>query len=185
MKSVALEEGNAGGEPDLVVRAQRGDVRAFEQLYRLYVDRIYGLCMRLVRNTSAAEDCTQQAFVNAWTALPHFEARSSFGTWLHRIAANVALGDRRKVARFPQGLSAEVEGIGGPVIFDTPMEVRDIEAAIQALPDGARHVLVFCGIYGFSHAEVATMLGIAEGTCRAQLHRARELLRGRLHLDGK
>jgi RNA polymerase sigma-70 factor (ECF subfamily) len=184
MNSVAVEERDGEGEVALVVRAQRGDVRAFEQLYHLYLDRIYGLCMRLVRNTAVAEDCTQQAFVNAWTALPDFKARSSFGTWLHRIAANVAIGVRRKVARAPVGLAPQFEGIGGPVIFDTPVEVRDIEAAIQALPDGARDVLVLYGIYGFSHAEVATMLGLAEGTCRAQLHRAREILRGQLHLDG-
>jgi RNA polymerase sigma-70 factor (ECF subfamily) len=185
MNSIALQEDNDDGEKALLVRAQRGDVRAFEQLYRLYLDRVYGLCMRLVRNTALAEDCTQQAFINAWTALPNFKARSSFGTWIHRIAANVAIGDRRKLARFPQVISTEVEGIGGPVTFDTPVEVRDIEAAIQALPDGARDALVLCGIYGFSHAEVATMLGVAEGTCRAQLHRARELLRGQLQLDGK
>jgi RNA polymerase sigma-70 factor (ECF subfamily) len=184
MNSVAVEESSAEGEPALVVRAQRGDVRAFEQLYRRYVERIYALCMRLVRNTASAEDCTQQAFVNAWTSLPDFKARSSFGTWMHRIAANVALGDRRKAARYPQGLPPEVDAIGGPVVFDTPLEVRDIEAAIHSLPDGARDVLVLCGIYGFSHAEVATMLGVAEGTCRAQLHRARDILRGRLHLDG-
>jgi RNA polymerase sigma-70 factor (ECF subfamily) len=185
MISAAVQESNTEGELALVARAQRGDVPAFEQLYRLYLARIYGLCMRLVRNTAAAEDCTQQAFVNAWRALPEFKARSSFGTWLHRIAANVALGDRRKVARSPESFSAPVEAMGGPVIFDTPVEVRDIEAAIQALPDGARDVLVLCGIYGFSHAEVAAMLGLAEGTCRAQLHRAREILRGQLHLDGK
>ena len=184
MNSVAVEEGDFAGEPALVIRAQRGDVRAFEQLYRLYLDRIYGLCMRLVRNPAAAEDCTQQAFINAWTALPGFKARSSFGTWIHRIAANVAIGDRRRVARSPVGIAQELEAIGGPVVFDTPVEVSDIEAAIQALPEGARDVLILCGIYGFSHAEVATMLRIAEGTCRAQLHRAREILRGRLHLDG-
>jgi RNA polymerase sigma-70 factor (ECF subfamily) len=184
MKLVAIEEENIEDEPALVVRAQRGDMRAFEQLYRLYIDRIYGLCMRFVRNTAAAEDCTQQAFVNAWKALPDFKARSSFGTWLHRIAANVAVGDQRKLARFPVGPSPEVEGIGGPVVFDTPVEVRDIEAAIQALPDGARDVLILCGIYGFSHAEVAAMLGVAEGTCRAQLHRGRDILRDRFHLDG-
>ncbi|HEV2703296.1 MAG TPA: sigma-70 family RNA polymerase sigma factor [Steroidobacteraceae bacterium] len=183
MNSVAVEGCNPEGELALVVRAQHGDLRAFEKLYRAYVDRIYGLCMRLVRNTATAEDCTQQAFVNAWTALPEFKARSSFGTWVHRIAANVALSDRRKVVRVSQGPLPEQES-SGPVIFDTPMEVHDIEAAIQALPDGARDVLILCGIYGFSHAEVATMLGIAEGTCRAQLHRARELLRGRLHLEG-
>jgi RNA polymerase sigma-70 factor (ECF subfamily) len=184
MNSVAVAESNTEGELALVARAQRGDVRAFEQLYQQYLDRVYGLCVRLVRNTAVAEDCTQQAFVNAWIALPEFKARSSFGTWIHRIAANVAIGDRRRVSRCSKALSSEAESIGGPVIFDTPVEVRDIEAAIQALPDGARDVLVLCGIYGFSHGEAATMLGVAEGTCRAQLHRAREILRGQLHLDG-
>lgn len=184
MNSVAVEECNPEGEVALVVRAQHGDLRAFEQLYRAYVERIYGLCVRLVRNTATAEDCTQQAFINAWTALPGFKARSSFGTWMHRIAANVAIGDRRKVARLSQVPSYEPDRNDGPAIFDTPVEVRDIEAAIQALPEGARDVLILCGIYGFSHGEVATMLGTAEGTCRAQLHRARELLRDRLHLDG-
>src|SRR5579862_9158842 len=138
MNLVAVQESNVEGDLALVARAQRGEVRAFEQLYHLYVERIFGLCMRLVRNTAVAEDCTQQAFVNAWTALPNFKARSSFGTWLHRIAANIAIGDRRKVARSPESASPAVEEIGGPVIFDTPVEVRDIEAAIQALPDGAR-----------------------------------------------
>jgi RNA polymerase sigma-70 factor (ECF subfamily) len=185
MNSLAVAESSTEGELALVVRAQHGDLRAFEQLYHLYLDRIYGLCMRLVRNTATAEDCAQQAFINAWIGLPQFKARSSFGTWIHRIAANVAIGDRRKVSRWSKVLSPEVEAIGGPVTFDTPVEVRDIETAIQALPDGAREVLVLCGIYGFSHAEVATMLAVAEGTCRAQLHRAREILRGRFQLDGK
>jgi RNA polymerase sigma-70 factor (ECF subfamily) len=185
MNSVAVEQDSIEGDPALVVRAQRGDVRAFEQLYLLYRDRIYGLCMRLVRNTAVAEDCTQQAFINAWTSLPGFKGRSSFGTWIHRIAANVAIGDRRKVAASPEAFSPAVESIGGPMTFDTPVEVRDIEAAIQALPDGARDVLILCGVYGFSHAEVATVLGIAEGTCRAQLHRAREILRDKLQPDGK
>src|SRR5580658_1502396 len=111
MNSVAVEQGNGAGERAIVARAQRGDVRAFEQLYQLYLDRIYGLCMRLVRNTAVAEDCAQQAFVNAWTALPNFKARSSFGTWLHRIAANVAIGVGRKVARAPVGLAPQFEGI--------------------------------------------------------------------------
>jgi RNA polymerase sigma-70 factor (ECF subfamily) len=185
MNSVAVDEGSIEGELALVVRAQRGDVRAFEQLYLLYRNRIYGLCMRLVRNTAVAEDCTQQAFINVWASLPGFKARSSFGTWIHRIAANVAIGDRRKVARSAEGFSPAVEAIGGPITFDTPVEVRDIEAAIQALPDGARDVLILCGVYGFSHAEVASVLGIAEGTCRAQLHRAREILRDKLQPDGK
>lgn len=165
----------------LVARAQGGDVRAFERLYRLYAARIHGLCMRLVRNVAVAEDCTQQAFINAWTALPGFQSRSSFATWLHRIAVNVALAQRTKDPF--RGDSAVVEAACSCTL-DTPVEVRDIETAIQALPAGARDVLILCGIYGFSHDEAARMLGIASGTCRAQLHRARELLRERINQDG-
>jgi len=170
----------------LVQRAQRGDMRAFERLYRDHIGAVYGLCLRLMRDPSHAEDCAQEAFVNAWRALGRFETRSSFGTWLHRIAVNVVLSRRRKSAAQPQAsLSAadpqeESDEWPGEWTFDTPIEVDEIESAIGTLPDGARDALVLCGIYGYSHGEAAQMLGVAEGTCKAQLHRARALLRVRL-----
>lgn len=169
----------------LVQRASRGDVRAFERLYRENVGTVYGLCLRLTRHRANAEDCTQEAFINAWRSLGKFESRSSFSTWLHRIAVNVVLSRRRGgrgaesgapvVAALAAGeLSAE------PTVFDTPVEEAELERAIDALPEGARDVLVLGGIYGYSHAEIARMLGVAEGTCKAQLHRARSLLQARL-----
>jgi RNA polymerase sigma-70 factor, ECF subfamily len=173
-------------EAGLVQRARGGDVRAFERLYRDHIGSVYGLCLRMTRDRTAAEDCAQEAFFKAWRALERFETRSSFGTWLHRIAVNVVLSRRRKAgaqAELPPAPMDEGEGRADPPgewTLDTPVEVQEIETAVAGLPEGARDALVLCGIYGYSHGEASQMLGIAEGTCKAQLHRARALLRARL-----
>jgi RNA polymerase sigma-70 factor (ECF subfamily) len=125
------------GQLGLVQRASRGDVRAFEQLYRDNVGTVYGLCLRLTRHRANAEDCTQEAFINAWRSLGKFESRSSFSTWVHRIAVNVVLSRRRGGRGIEPGAPAAAPGVGElsgqPVVFDTPVE---------ALPEGARDVLV-------------------------------------------
>jgi RNA polymerase sigma-70 factor, ECF subfamily len=183
MGLAAAQSDRVDWEAGLVQRARNGDVRAFERLYRDHVGRVYGLCLRLTRDPAGAEDCTQEAFFNAWRALRRFETRSSFGTWLHRIAVNVVLSRRRRQSEqieLPPLPSEEAE-VGAEWTLDTPVEVGEIEEAIAALPEGARDVLVICGIYGYSHGEAAQMLGVAEGTCKAQLHRGRALLRARLH----
>lgn len=164
----------------LVQRARGGDVRAFERLYREHAGRVHGLCLRMVRDHALAEDCTQETFVNAWRALGRFETRSRFATWIHRIAVNVVLARRRRPA-VPLDSLESVDGeLEEGWTLDSPVEVDEIEAAIGALPEGARDVLVLCGLYGHSHGEAAQMLGVAEGTCKAQLHRARALLRAAL-----
>lgn len=169
-------------EGALVQRARTGDVRAFERLYREHVGKVYGLCLRMTRDPAMAEDCAQETFVNAWRALDRFETRSSLATWLHRIAVNVTLGKRRKSSPILESaLPVEDEdAIESDWTLETPLEVQEIETAIGELPEGARDVLVLYAIYGYSHAEAAEMLGVAEGTCKAQLHRARGLLRARL-----
>ena len=173
-------------EPALVQRACGGDVRAFERLYRQHIGSVYGLCLRMTRDPAGAEDCAQEAFLNAWRALKRFETRSSFGTWLHRIAVNAVLSRRRKAATqaelppLPADPDGEPAEAPGEWTLDTPVEEREIETAVAGLPEGARDALVLCGIYGYSHPEAAAMLGVAEGTCKAQLHRARALLRTRL-----
>ncbi len=170
-------------EPALVQRARDGDVRAFERLYRSHAGRVYGLCLRLTRNAANAEDCVQETFISAWRALARFQGQSAFGTWLHRIAVNAVLARRRKERDIVLTDEPAPHDVG-EFVLDTPVEAAELEAAIAALPDGARDVLVLCGIYGYSHAESGEMLGIAEGTCKAQLHRARRLLRTRLGLEG-
>lgn len=167
----------------LIERARGGDVPAFERLYREHCARVHGLCVRMLRGDRAlAEDCTQETFIRAWRALGRFESRSGFGTWLHRIAVNVVLERRRRVEASALEFVEDPQtvGSGSDAWFDTPVEAAEIEAAIEALPPGARDVLVLCGIYGHTHQEAADMLGVAEGTCKAQLHRARALLRDRL-----
>jgi len=172
----------SAGEPtDVIAAAAAGDLRAFEQLYRQFSPRVFGLCLRLTGQREAAEDCTQESFVSAWRALRSFEQRSRFSTWLHRIAVRTVLARRR-------GLRVEYEvgepAAGLPEVADPSADGMplDLERAIAALPEGARHVLVLVGIYGFSHAEAAAALGTAEGTCKAQLHRARGLLAAALGL---
>src|SRR6185437_1029792 len=182
MTQIEPEETRIDWEGALVQRACAGDVRAFERLYREHVGRVYGLCLRMTRDAAMAEDCTQETFINAWKALPRFEVRSSLATWLHRIAVNAALAKRRKATVMMVESPAEDddEAIESDWTLETPLEVNEIEAAIERLPEGARDVLVLHAIYGYSHLEAAQMLGVAEGTCKAQLHRARSLLREKL-----
>lgn len=173
--------GHAPEPRDLISAAAGGDLHAFEDLYRLFAPRVFGLCLRLTGQREAAEDCTQESFVAAWRALGKFEQRSRFSTWLHRIAVHTVLSRRRglRVVREvpePEHGLPEIEGPDGA----PPL---DLERGIAGLPEGARHVLVLVGIYGFSHAEAAAMLGIAAGTCKAQLHRARGLLSAALGLE--
>ena len=184
MTQIEPEDTRVDWEGALVQRARAGDVRAFERLYREHVGRVYGLCLRMTRDATMAEDCTQETFINAWKALGRFETRSSLATWLHRIAVNAALAKRRKptyVVDLP--LEDDEDLVESDWTLETPLEVNEIEAAIERLPEGARDVLVLHAIYGYSHVEAAEMLGVAEGTCKAQLHRARGLLKERLGVE--
>ena len=173
---------DAGEPTDTISAAAAGDVSAFESLYRQYSPRIFGLCLRLTGQREAAEDCTQESFVAAWRALARFERRSRFSTWLHQIAVNAVLS-RRKGLRHEFEVQEPLLGLPDRADPGGGAPPLDLERAIAGLPDGARHVLVLVGIYGYSHAEAAGALGIAEGTCKAQLHRARALLSAALGLE--
>jgi RNA polymerase sigma-70 factor (ECF subfamily) len=183
MVQMLQEVANDASEPTaLIAAAAEGDARAFEDLYRLFSPRIFGLCLRLTGQREAAEDCTQDAFVSAWRALAGFERRSRFSTWLHRIAVHSVLA-RRRGLRIEHEVPEPATGLPERPDSASDGPPLDLERAIARLPDGARHVLVLVGIYGFSHAEAAHALGVAEGTCKAQLHRARELLTAALGLE--
>jgi RNA polymerase sigma-70 factor (ECF subfamily) len=160
-------------------RARSGDEHAFAHLYREHSRRVLSLCRRMTRDASFAEDCMQEAFFNAWRAMHRYETRAAFTSWLHRIAVNVVLAKRRKSSLL-MDTSIEPDQLEeSDWSIDTPVEERDIENAIEALPEGARNVLLLSAA-GYSHPETAQILGLAEGTCKAQLHRARHLLRERL-----
>jgi RNA polymerase sigma-70 factor (ECF subfamily) len=170
-------------DPDAVdaTLAASGDAHAFERLYRNHLARIHSLIRRMLSDDEA-DEVTQDIFVRAWQKLGTFRGESAFGTWLHRLAINVilgrreALGTRRK--RYLEG-DTMLELV--PARRSAPETAMDMETAIGLLPDGAREVFVLHDIEGYRHEEIAEMLGLAAGTSKSQLHRARMALRR--HLD--
>ncbi len=173
----------ANDESRWVRLAQAGDSKAFERLYRAHVDKVYGLCLRMTSNASEAEDCTQEAFIQAWSKLDRFRGDSAFGTWVHRVAVNTVLGRMRKSRREQDRIRAVSDVVPTPQSIGDRGELRDLEHAINELPSGARHVFVLHAVYGYSHGETGEMLGIAEGTSKAQLSRARRLLTQQLESE--
>jgi RNA polymerase sigma-70 factor (ECF subfamily) len=164
---------------DLVARAQAGDQMAFRDLYRLHAGRVYALCLRLTGDSGAAAERTQDVFVRLWDKLRSFRGESAFSSWLHRLAVNVVLNERRTTGRrevrvMPMADPAVLERGSGESMVGLNI---DLEQAIAALPEGAREVFVLYDIEGYGHAEIARLVGIAEGTSKAQLFRARRLLR--------
>ena len=158
-------------------RAQAGDRAAFRELYEEHVGRVYALCLRMTGEPEEAMERTQDAFVRAWRSLGSFRGDAAFGTWLHRLAVNVVLGERRSTGRRERRVSAATAD-------DRRVEPApraglgvDLERAIAGLPAGARRVFVLYDVEGYGHREIAAMTGIAAGTSKAQLHRARRLLR--------
>ena len=168
---------------DSVRRAQSGDVDAFELLYREHAGRIYGLCLRLMAGDATdATELMQDVFIRAWRRLETFRGDCAFGSWLHRLAVNTMLenarGDRRRIARvLPMEDPTRVE----TAARSTGIELRmDMEDAIASLPKGARLAFVLHDVEGYQHQEIAEQHGVSDGTIKAQLHRARRLLRERL-----
>lgn len=168
-------------DSDDAVLAAAGDVRAFERLYGRHAARVHSLARRLI-GPEDADEVTQDVFVRVWEKLSTFRGEAAFGTWLHRVAINVILGRRKKLAirreRFVDGENV-LDGLGS-----NPREAEaqvDFEAAIEYLPDGAREVFVLHDVEGYKHEEIAKMIGISAGTSKSQLHRARMILRR--HLD--
>jgi RNA polymerase sigma-70 factor, ECF subfamily len=168
----------------LVNRAQTGDAAAFERLYRQYAGRVYAVCLRITADRSAAEECTQDAFVRAWGALPRFRGDSSFSTWLMRISINVALRrlklDRRHLRLIKPDGAEMMDSL--PALEDTPEADIDMDQLISTLPAAARVVFVLHAIEGYSHEEIAELTGTAAGTSKAHVHRARQLLQARFKI---
>ncbi len=164
-----------------VEKAQAGDRPAFEQLYRSHCDRIFALCWRMCGGDRAlAEDMVQEAFVRAWNKLKLFRGDSKFGTWLHRLTVNVVLSDRRIRVKRLQREREMVDEVERTLVGDRDVYAglrKDLEAAIAGLPERARTVLVLYDIEGYQHNEIAEMTGMAVGSSKAQLHRARKLVR--------
>jgi RNA polymerase sigma-70 factor (ECF subfamily) len=161
---------------DVVRRAQRGDVDAFESLYRRHAPPVYALCRRMAGDEREARELVQDVFVRAWERLANFRGQSAFATWLHRLAVNTVLerfrGAQRDESRFDDG---DVDSLGDAI--GAQMDARiDLDAALARLPHGARVAFVLHDIEGYSHDEVAELTGTAPGTARAQAWRARRAL---------
>ena len=174
-----LDDDRRAAEWRLVQDAQAGDLSAFERLYRENERRVFALCMRLASDPALAEELTQEVFVRAWRKLGSFRGQSAFSSWLHPLTVNVALSERRsrrrRLARIvPRD---DLTTLEPEAPAPTPEAGFDLERAMAALPPGARRVFVLHDVEGRTHDEIASLLGLAPGTSKAQLHRARRLLR--------
>ena len=165
-----------------VLLAAGGDRKAFERLYRSHVNRVFTLCTRMCGSRVRGEELTQDVFVRAWEKLPQFRGDAQFSTWIHRVAVNIVLTDRKNEARNRKRMVEDEPEKG-----ETPLQKAsvtpgygdrmDITAAMEQLPKGARQIFVLHDIEGYKHEEIAEMCGITAGGSKAQLHRARLLLR--------
>jgi RNA polymerase sigma-70 factor, ECF subfamily len=194
MKTSAVESDTIGNYPstsaddkaaplERIRRAQSGDVAAFELLYREHSPRIYALCLRLkAGDKSDATELLQDVFIKAWRRLDTFRGDCAFVSWLHRLAVNTMLenarSDQRRTARvLPMEDTSRLAGAARPSGVESRM---DMESAIASLPKGARLAFVLHDVEGYKHQEIANQLSVTVGTVKAQLHRARRLLRERL-----
>ena len=164
----------------LVRAAAEGDRHAFERLYRRHVARVFAVILRLQGgDRGRAEDLTQEAFVRVWQKLPEFRFESAFSTWLHRLAVNTAL----MALRSARGEPAADEDVSDPDFALADSQARrpdigiDLEAMVAKLPPRARAVLVLHDVEGWKHEEISGELGMAVGSSKAQLHRARNLIK--------
>lgn len=164
---------------DVIARAKKGDVAAFETLYHAHLGRIHALVRRLGGRGAKIDELVQDVFVRAYEKLSTFRGESAFSTWLHRLAVNVVIEEKRSQIRRDARLVRTEHLSEIPVASQAraPIAAVDLERAIAALPDGARTVLVLFDIEGYSHDEIAAVLDITSGTSKSQLHRARALIR--------
>lgn len=170
--------GLGSGDPFL---AAAGDTRAFERLYREHVARIHSLARRMISSEEAGE-ATQDVFVRAWQKIGTFRGESAFGTWLYRLAINVMLARRAGHATRRARYVAEDEVLDTVPAKPAQVDIgMDFETGIERLPEGARQIFVLHDVEGYKHEEIAKMLGITSGTSKAQLHRARMILRKTLN----
>jgi RNA polymerase sigma-70 factor (ECF subfamily) len=173
-------------EAAAIERAKQGDAEAFEALYNLHKRRVYSLCLRMTANTAAAEDLTQEAFLQLFRKIGTFRGESAFSTWLHRMAVNVVLMQLRKkglpVVPLEETMEGEEEAPRKEPGADDPRLVGSIDRmqlqlSIEALPPGYRMIFLLHDVEGYEHNEIAEMVGCSIGNSKSQLHKARMKLR--------
>jgi RNA polymerase sigma-70 factor, ECF subfamily len=181
------------GERELARLASSGDATAFERLYHAHAGRVFALCLRMSGSRQRAAELTQDVFVHVWERLGSWRGESALGSWIYRLTVNLVLSNVRGEKRRQKHESNETDteesavhgrshpersegSVVGVVKPASVHEAIDLERAIAGLPPGARTVFVLHDVEGYQHDEIAKITGTAEGTCRAQLHRARKLL---------
>jgi RNA polymerase sigma-70 factor (ECF subfamily) len=184
--SLQLVPDDRDRERTLAQRASTGDEAAFAELYQAHAPRVFALCLRMSGTRSRATELTQDVFVHVWQRLTSFRGESALSSWIYRLTVNLVLSNvRGEKRRLTHEVSSDEEvgddpesrtAMRGSVRPASVLEAVDLERAIAALPPGARTVFVLHDVEGYQHDEIAKMTGTAEGTCRAQLHRARKLL---------
>jgi RNA polymerase sigma-70 factor, ECF subfamily len=179
-------QGDKPSEAEAIERAKQGDAEAFETLYHLHKRRVYSLCLRMTANTAAAEDLTQEAFLQLFRKIGTFRGESAFSTWLHRMAVNVVLMQLRKkglpVVPLEETIETEEESHkkepgADDVRLAGSIDRLQLQNAIEDLPPGYRVVFLLHDVQGYEHNEIARMVGCSIGNSKSQLHKARMKLR--------
>jgi RNA polymerase sigma-70 factor (ECF subfamily) len=168
-------------DQDCIRKAQSGDQAAIRELYDRHAPRVYAVVRRLAGDDALAEDWAQEAWVRAFRALPRFRGDAQFSTWIHRIAVNSALhGKRWRERRTAREIAlpvAHMETEEHQTRTDEPMLRLTLQRALDRLPEGMRQIVVLHDVQGFTHEEIGALLGIAAGTSKSQLFKARAHLR--------
>lgn len=167
-------------EHDLILQAQQGNAEALDALYRRHASRVYTVVRRLTGDDAQAEDAAQETWMRAMRALPGFRGQAMFSTWLHRIAVNCALYGRRRRERDRLRELELPDELASPASARRPLLRMRLEEAIDQLPEGMRRVLVLHDVEGYTHEEIGELLGVAAGTCKSQLFKARAKMRALL-----
>jgi len=180
------KQGDRLSEAEAIERAKQGDAAAFEALYHLHKRRVYSLCLRMTANTAAAEDLTQEAFLQLFRKIGTFRGESAFSTWLHRMAVNVVLMQLRKkglpVVPLEENIETEEESPRKEPGADDPrlagsIDRMQLQRSIESLPPGYRMIFLLHDVEGYEHNEIASMVGCSIGNSKSQLHKARMKLR--------
>ncbi len=173
----SLEKSRQPDEAELIRQAQAGGRDSFERLYRLHSGRVFALCRRLSAKVEDAEELAQEVFVRAWQHMHHFQSPDHFSAWTRRVATNIVINERRTRAR--RGVASMFDETDAHTAETTPGSGDsrvDLENAISRVPRRARTVFVMHDVYGYRHREISEITGVAVGTSKALLHRARRRL---------
>ena len=186
MTDAKKQQGNKLSEAEAIERAKQGDAEAFEALYNLHKRRVYSLCLRMTANTAAAEDLTQEAFLQLFRKIGTFRGESAFSTWLHRMSVNVVLMQLRKkglpVVSLEETMETEEDAPRKELGADDPrlagsVDRMQLQRSIASLPPGYRMIFLLHDVEGYEHNEIAGMVGCSIGNSKSQLHKARMKLR--------